>query len=250
MKNFLLLFLTVTISTLQAQIGIDYSGLYSSAPQSSYNGWGGGANFLSAPISIKTKNILFPLSVQLGGGFYVGGAGQKEINDVTLDAAQGPMDISFSNSQMSGYGLARFSFETEGKRRTPYFDLFGGVRSSSASMVMHPGSTTDHEDCTFTSLNRSTGFSGGFGTGILIRLLPVMNLDLGLQWHGSAAPGKFIDMQSVRNTGDGISYNMQNTPAGMLFIKAGIQFRIDLNACCAVRDCKIPSHHKKCDHGK
>ncbi len=242
MKNLLriLLATTITTSALQAQVSLDYSGFYSSAPQSSYTGWGGGTNLLFAPIELNPKSSFFKVGMQLGAGFYIGGAGQKELTGVITDA-HGPKDISFSNGQASGYGLARFTMSAEGKRRTTYVDVFAGARSTSVSMTMH---SDDHDDCDFTSLNKSVGVSGGIGTGILIGVLPGMNLDLGLQWQGSTAPGKFIDMKSVVNTGDGVAYNMKNAPAGMLFVKVGIQFQLN-KTCCNVHNCKIPDHHVK-----
>ena len=249
MKHFFLIALiTFPISMLHAQASIDYFGFNTSAPQSSYSGWGGGTNILSAPTSLNAKDAIFPLKVQLGGGFYIGGAGQKEIKDVVANAAQDePMNISFSNTHVGGFGLARFTLSPEGKRRTPYVDLFGGVRSNSVSMHSAPGN--NHEECTSALLDKSFGFSGGAGTGMLFRLSPNMNLDLGLQWHGSTAPGKFIDMKSVVNTGDGIAYSMKNVPTGMLFVKVGIQLRINKYGCCGVRGCEIPAHHSKCETG-
>jgi hypothetical protein len=252
MKRFFhfILLLAIPATALHAQVSIDYFGFRSSALPSSYAGWGGGTNVLAAPISLNAKGI-FPMNLQLGGGFYMGGAGQKSFEGVFTNAAQDePMEISFSNSQMSMYGLARFT-PSPGKRTTPYIDVFAGFRCSSSSMWTHPEDGTDHEECEFTSLDKSIGFSGGAATGMLIGLSRNVNLDLGVQWHGSTALGKFIDMKSVVNTGDGISYTMKNAPAGMLFIKAGIQFRLTTATydCCSVRGCKIPSHHTKCGGG-
>ncbi len=232
---------TITTSALQAQVSLDYSGFYSSATQATYTGWGGGTNILFAPIALNQKSPFFKVGMQLGGGFYIGGAGQKEFKGVITDAAHGLADISFSNGFVSGYGLARFTMPAEGKRRTTYLDVFAGVRSTSVSMTEH---SADHDDCAFTSLNKSVGFSGGIGTGMLIRVLPGMNLDLGLQFQSSASTGKFIDMKSLTNTGDGVSYSMKNVPAGMLVVKAGIQFQLN-KTCCNVHNCKIPSHHVK-----
>jgi hypothetical protein len=222
-------------------MSIDYYGFHSSAPQ--YAGWGGGSNVFFSPIKLKVKNQLLPMHVQLGGGFHMGGAGQGELKSVVTGTGQKPMDISFDNSFMSGYALSRFATSAEGKRSTSYFELFAGVRSSSSSLMMH---TEDHEDCTTNLVARSFGFSGGVGAGTLIRVLPGMNLDLGVQWQGTTAPGKFIDMKSFANTGDGISYRMKNAPAGMLLLKVGIQFQLNKNGCCGVRNCSVPAHHSKC----
>lgn len=250
MKRFFhfIFLLAIPFTTLHAQVSIDYFGFHVSALPSSYAGWGGGSGILSAPISVNAKGI-FPMNMQLGGGFYLGGSGQKSFEGVFTNAAQDePMEISFSNSQMSAYGLARFT-PSPGKRTTPYIDVFAGFRSGSSSMWAHPEDATDHEECEFTSLNKAVGFSCGAGTGLLIGLSKNVNLDLGMQWHGTTAPGKFIDMKSVVNTGDGISYTLKNAPAGMLFVKAGIQFRINSSGCCGVRGCEIPGHHKgSCGH--
>lgn len=186
------------------------------------------------------------MNMQLGGGFYLGGGGQTTLKDVVTGNSQVPIEISFNNTHMSGYGLARFMKAAEGKRRTAYVDFHAGMRSSSSTMVVH---TDDHEDCATTSLSNSIGFSGGAGIGMLLNVTSFMSVDFGLQWHGTTSPGKYVDMKSVRNSGDGISYSLNNAQPGMLFIKAGLQIQLNKKGCCGVRNCSIPAHHQNCGAG-
>jgi hypothetical protein len=249
MKHLLRLFIlaALPVTTLHAQMNLDYFGFHASSAQSVYAGWGGGMNMISSPIGLKAKSGFCPVKMQLGGGMYFAGAGQGEIDGVTMQDEK--MNITFSNTQLGGYGLARFTIPSAGKFLSPYLDMFAGMRIGISSMTKHPETLEEHEECETVTLDRSFGFSGGVGTGVLIPLSKNMKLDVGMQWHGTTTTGKFIDMKSVVNTGDGISYNMKNTPNEMLFVKVGLQLRIANDGCCGFPGCTIPEHHMNaCEH--
>jgi hypothetical protein len=243
MKNLLRLLILVAlpVTGLRAQVSFDYFGFHASSMQSLYAGWGGGMNTLFAPMKLNSKSI-FPVNMQLGGGFYFADAGQAELKDVSMDETR--MNITFSNSLVSGYALARFTIPSAGKTITPYLDVFAGMKSATSSMTNHP-EDVDHEECEMIMLNKNFGFSGGAGTGVLVPLSKNMRLDFGMQWSGSTATGKYVDMKSVVNTGDGIAYSMKNAPKEMLFVKVGIQFTLGKEGCCGLRGCEIPGHHSE-----
>lgn len=240
MKKYLRLLILLMLSavTTSAQMNLEYFGSYTSSASSSYAGWGGGMNILSAPVGMKFKSGIYPLNVQLGGGFYFVSAGQQQIDGVIVQEKE--MDLSFNNTQVNGYGLARFTSSPGINRMTLYIDLFAGVRAGTASMLQH---TCDHETCESIMLHRSFGLSGGFGTGMLIPVSKNIKLDLGMQWQRSTTTGKFVDMQSVKNTGDGIVYRMENVPVNLFSVKLGVQVRFNKSACCSIPGCKIPGHH-------
>jgi hypothetical protein len=240
-KAFLLFALFAAQAVSYAQSQVDFYSVHAFSP-ASVKGWGGGFNMLSRPLSLPgLKNSA--VRIQPGGGFYVAGAGQRSIVPSTVGTAETPSSIIFSNTHMGFYSLARFS-RPSANRQMLYFDMFAGARFTNASMDTHYES--NYDACTSTALTRSAGFSAGAGMGMFVRISPAMYLDLGLQWSGSTGNAKFVDMNSIRN-GDGVSYTMKNTPAGMLMLKAGLSFR--MSTCCNYEDCQVSSHHsKKCGH--
>ena len=240
MKKYGLLILLFIASSavLQAQMHFGFFGMHGSSVQSPYRSWGGGMSMLSGTLT----NDVFPFRAQLGGGYYVAGAGNNSVTNASRDETS---TVSFSNMQVGVFGLARFTGKSETARRVPYVDLFGGVQNNSSSMSTHYGPKNHHHDCTSESLNSSTGFSAGAGAGVLFRLSNSTFLDVGLQWQSSAANGKFVNMKSIVNSGDGISYQTQKIPAGMLMLKIGLQIRTNNDGCRCGESCKVQSHHAK-----
>ncbi|MDQ3110792.1 MAG: hypothetical protein M3R17_12935 [Bacteroidota bacterium] len=246
-KIYLLAFVLLYAAGMHAQAQFDFFTLYSSSLQTrSDQGWGFGSNLLSRPLELSPESKIFPVKMQLGGGFYFAGAGDRKLSGVTQDGTESEAYTVFSNSQSGVYGLARFSNPVENRQHMLYAEFFVGSKFTSSSMYTHFES--DPEACTSKSFNKSIGFSGGAGTGMLIRLIPGMYLDLGMQWTGSTNNGKFVDMSTVRNSGDGLMFDIKNVPAGTVMFKAGLSFRI--GGCCSYTGCKKPGHHtsKSCKH--
>lgn len=205
-----------------------------------FNTWGGGANFLSRPLETPPA-LSFPLKLQLGGGYFIAGAGSKKLE---LNS-NGSESVTFSNSHIGMYGLSRLSVQPGKARRSVYIDFLAGIRCSNATRYQVKDGDSHDE-----TLHAFTGFLGGAGAGLLFRMNDHVFLDVGLQWQSTAPGGKFVVMNTVKNSGDGVSYQWQKAPAHVLMFKVAIQFRTakvhdEVTECCEVKGCRIRNHHVK-----
>ncbi|HTF04624.1 MAG TPA: hypothetical protein VK826_11390 [Bacteroidia bacterium] len=234
-KTGLLILLFIAPATItQAQVHFGFFGIQGSAPQSVYRNWGGGMSVLSGMLSAET----LPFNTQFGGQYHIAGAGHRSIDHETGR-------LSFSNTQIGVSGMARFTGKSQTSRRVPYLDLSGGIQNNASSMIVHTTQANNHDHCTTQSLYSSTGLTGGAGAGILFRLSNSILLDVGLQWQSSTVTGKFVDMKSVVNTSEGISYTTPSVPRGMLLLRIGLYIHTNNDGCRCNENCKIRSHHAK-----
>ncbi len=177
--------------------------------------------------SIRSVSVFqaLPVKFQLGITGYASGAGHYELTRVGTGAPQNVWaQTVFNNVHLGFYGDARFSFRNEQSRVIPYFDLFGGIRSLYAKQ-----NTVQYSDTSGITLSSFTGLSGGFGLGMMTKLRKNLWLDAALQWQQSVAGGMYVNTKTVSYAGDGISYTMQNAPAGMIMFKLGLSFRTASN---------------------
>jgi hypothetical protein len=236
MKKLLLLSAFCLPLLLSAQPNFDFYALHSSDQTTrAFNAWGGGMNMLYNAMEFKALKSL-PLTLQIGGGYYIAAAGSKriELNSGVTEV------LTFNNSHMGLYGMTRFSPAPGSARRTVYIDFLAGMRYSNATLC-HVKGDEDND----TTLNSFNGFMGGAGAGILFRINDHVFMDVGVQWQAAAPGGKFVAMNTVRNTGDGVSYQMQKVPANLLVFKIGFHFNARNMRCCEKDGCKIRSHHVK-----
>lgn len=244
MKHFFFSFAFLLLTSCAfAQMDISFYGLRGFVPGTSFaSGWGGGASFLSRPLSRTPAMKSLPVKMQLGGYYYAAGAGMKEFNGIDRNGNIAPgTDVTFSNMHLGIYAQSRFTMQNASSRRVPYLDLSAGLRYLNASQSIVSGNDTSG-----ATLSRATRFSGGIGAGMLMNVTGPVWIDFGLQWQMMAPGGQFVNMASVKNTGDGISHSMKNAPAGLLLFRIGISFRTSSysgNGCCDFPGCTIPSHH-------
>jgi hypothetical protein len=243
MKNVLTLCFALLSVSVFAQLDIGFYGMRTTVPGTSFgSGWGGGFLILSRPLDRSQVMKPLPFKVQLGAGYYFAGAGQKKLEGVDVNGVPDPeTEISFSNIHLNFYGYSRISLRNDNSRRIPYLDLFAGGRYLNASQSIISGCDTSG-----ATLSSYTGFSGGAGIGVLMKITNSLWLDAGVTWQGTLPGGQFVNMASVQNTGDGIAYNLRNAPTGMMIFKIGLSFRTSVrDECCDYPGCTIPSHHLK-----
>lgn len=222
-KLLILLALTLASGTPAfAQMDIGVVGIHASTTQTSFSsGWGGGVNIFFRPLGRSEFFRTCPIKFQPGITAYASGAGHYALTRV---GTGGPQNLwaqtEFSNVHMGVFADARFSVRNANSRYVPYLDLFGGIRSLRASQDIQ-----QYTDTSRLTLSRYTGFSGGVGLGVMMKLRKNLWLDAGLQWQASAPGGKFVNTKTVSYAGDGITYSMLNAPTGMVLFKLGLSFR-------------------------
>lgn len=243
MRKLFVIFVLLFGSALHAQMNIGFFGMRTWMPQTSFGaGWGGGMYALSKPLDGKTWMQNCPVKMQIGGSYYVATGGQKVLYNVPVGSSQDNFaEITFSNMHIGFFAQTRFSMQTEDSKRIPYIDLFGGGRYLYAVQSFVGGT-----DTIGVTLSSYTGFSGGAGAGIMFRMGKHFWIDAGLQYQASAMGGKFVNMNSIRNTGDGLQYSLQNAPSGMMVFRVALTFRTEKRnsgECCTYPGCRISSHH-------
>lgn len=222
MRKLLILLVLASGTPAIAQMDIGVFGMYASAPGTSFaSGGGGGLNIFLRPLGRSEFFKTLPVKFQPGISAYATGAGHYAITSV---GTGGPQNLwaqtEFRNVHMGVYADARFSIRNENSRYMAYLDLFGGIRSLHATQNVQ-----QYSDTSRLTLNKYTGFSGGAGLGMMMKLSRSLWLDAGLQCQASTQGGKFVNTQTVSYAGDGITYSMRNTPTGMILFRIGLSFR-------------------------
>lgn len=220
-----------------AQSSYGYYGLHN-AKTGFRHGWGGGMDGLSSPLF---KSL--PVKLQLGAGYSILGDGQKQFKDVTFDAAQSPVEVTFSNMQHTIHGIFRVSVPGPYGNIAPYAEFTPGVRINTSSVSVYDES--DHTNCNTYTADRSVGFNLGGGAGLLVNLNKTFTLDVGMTWGKMQNPGNRIVMNSAK-VDDGIYYSMKQAPSTVTSFRIGARINISSDGCCPVEGCRIPRHHKSC----
>jgi len=244
----LLLFSPLLFSTqIHAQGQMEFFGLRSWAiprPEFTDKGWGGGMNYLSHPIALNGKGNVHPFDVQLGGQFYLCGLGMRKFRGVPLDEPlTGNAKVKFDNLVLGGNLFVRFSAPNATTGYMPYLDILGGGRLISSGMTVFPDYVPAGYDASTNSELKSVGgWNYGAGIGLQKKISDNVNFDCELIWSYSPTSNSIVNLASVQRSGDGIIYDVKNSPNSVMLLKVGFNFRVENGPCAS----HSSSHHSSC----
>lgn len=156
-------------------------------------------------------------------------------------------NADIENSSMTMGGAFRFSLADRFAVR-PYLNAELGARSQRTYESWNHGGD---EDCPVeNTVLRSWTPSIGMGAGVMVRVTPTMNIDLGVTWRQTGALD-FVPLESIQETEKGsyqYGYDVERARGQFLGIKAGVNFLLDdCHPGCDHSSCCAPSRHSMSD---
>lgn len=187
------------------------------------------------------------VSVDAGIMFDFLNHGSLENSMLILDPDGFVQDANIENSSMTMGGAVRFSLADRFAVR-PYLNAELGARTQRTYESWLHG---NDEDCPVeNTVLRSWTPSIGMGAGVMVKLTPAMNLDLGVTWRQTGALN-FVPLESIQETEKGsyqYDYNVERARGQFLGIKVGINFLLDdCRPGCDHSSCCAPSRHSISD---
>lgn len=173
--------------------------------------------------------------------------GSLENSMLILDPDGFVQDADIENSSMTMGGAVRFSLADRFSVR-PYLNAELGARTQRTYESWLHG---NDEDCPVeNTVLRSWTPSIGMGAGVMIKITPAMNLDLGVTWRQSGAID-FVPLESIQETEKGsyeYDYDVERARGQFLGIKVGVNFLLDdCRPGCDHSSCCAPSRHSMSD---
>lgn len=169
--------------------------------------------------------------------------GSLDYSMLILDPDGIPQSADIENSSMTMGGALRFSLADRFAVR-PYLNAELGARTQRTYESWDHG---NDEDCPVeNTVLRSWTPSIGMGAGVMVRVSPTVNIDLGVTWRQSGALD-FVPLESIQETEKGsyeYDYDVERGRGQFLGFKVGVNFLLDdCHPGCDHSSCCAPSRH-------
>ncbi len=182
------------------------------------------------------------IAIQPGMVFDFIDHGSAEESIPLLDPNGFEQQVKLSNSSFTGGLAVRFSLAERFFLR-PYLNAEVAARNQ---RFFEEWPHLDDDDCPEVTVERSWSPSIGMGGGVMVRMTPMLLLDLGVVWRQSG-PLDVVPLESVGATEKGsyqYGYDVERARGQFLGLRVGVNLMLDdCHAGCDHTSCCAPSRH-------
>jgi hypothetical protein len=222
---FFLIFIWSCRCLSQTQVGI--YGIYSQPvldlqSKNYKGGFGGSLEIFSDDLTDTADNF----QLRIGGALSF--ADQRSSKHrILLDTPNNdPGEITYSNWTTGLNGIVKFVFPRSSAFH-PYCDVFMGIRAyTSREKIESDKIIQGYDKITYSYPGSGTKWDMGASLGFLIPLSKNAFFDFRTSFAYSPTKIKFVDLSSVVNDNNNISYNLQTTRPALVIFRAGFLFNL------------------------